>query len=267
MPQWLLGEVVAGVQKRKGLGAGIRGRWRPAEVILVVAIQRRAAARVARVEQEVLHVDRDELLGAGNFVQVGAAGNLSVVLLALAATADVLRPAGEVEQSRVITQRETAPVLATALIGNADQPGTVEAPGAALDQRAFGVWPEACAVINVGDFVQHRGEQFLAHSAVGAMGLLFGRAAVGETGEQFAVQIEFGDQGCLAIGVAGHVIGPADIDAPIQPFDKTRRQGLHGFIDQRLAGLLLGGAQTVGLEPQLQAGVGAVAKQQQRPGQ
>ena len=136
-----------------------------------------------------------------------------------------------------------------------------------MDQRALGGGPQTRAVINVGELVQHGCQQLLAHGAVRAIGLFFGRAAVGEAGEQFAVQVEFGNQGRLAVGVAGHVVGPADVDAPVQLFDEAGRQLLHRFIEQRLTGLLLGGAQTVGLEPQLQAGVGAVAKQQQRPGQ
>ena len=260
VPQWLLGEVVTGVQKREGLAASVFGRWRPAEMLLVIAVQRGAAAGVARVEEEVLHVDRDELFRAGNLVEIGAAGDLPIVLLTLTATADVLLPTGEVEQARIIAEGKATAVLATAFIWDAYQPGAVEAAGATLDQRALGVWPQAGAVINVGDFVQHRGEQFLAHSAVGAIGFFFRGAAIGEAGEQFAVQIEFGNQRRLAVGIGRHVVGPADIDAPIQPLDKARRQFLHRLIDQRLAGLLLGGAQTFGLEPQLQAGVGAVAK-------
>jgi hypothetical protein len=43
--------------------AQVSCRRRPAEVLLVVAEQRGAAAGVARVEEEVLHVDRDELQG------------------------------------------------------------------------------------------------------------------------------------------------------------------------------------------------------------
>jgi hypothetical protein len=260
LPQRLLGKVVTGIEKREGLAASVLGRWRPAEVFLVIAIQRGATAGVARVEEEILHVDRDELFRAGDLVQIRAAGDLPIVLFALTATTDVLLPTSEVEQARIIAEGEAPTILAPAFVGNADQPGAVEASGAALDQRALGVRPQACTVVNVGDFMQHRGEQFLAHSAVGAIGFFFGRAAVGEAREQFAIQIEFGNQRGLAIGVAGHVIGPADIDAPIQPLDKARRQLLHRLIDQRLAGLLLGGAQTVGLEPQLQAGVGAVAK-------
>jgi hypothetical protein len=43
--------------------------------------------------------------------------------------------------------------------------------------------------------------------------------------------------------------------------------GLHRFIEQCLAGMLLGRAQAIGLEPQLQAGLSRVAQQQHHPGQ
>lgn len=170
LPQRLLGEIVAGIEKREGLAASVLGWRRPAKVFLVIAIQRRATAGVARVEEEILHVDRNELLGTGDLVQIRAAGDLPIVLFTLTTPADVLLPAGKVKQARVIAESEAATVLTTALVGYTDQPGAVAASGAALDQRTFGGWPQACTVINVGDFMQHRGEQFLTHSAVGTIG-------------------------------------------------------------------------------------------------
>ncbi|MNP04588.1 hypothetical protein D3C76_965070 [compost metagenome] len=115
--------------------------------------------------------------------------------------------------------------------------------------------------------MQHSGQHFPTHGAMGAMGFFARGAAIGETGQQIAVQIELGHQRCLAVGIARHVIGPADDDTPVQLLDETWRQRLHGFIKQRLAGLLLRGRQTFGLELQLKACVGRVAKQQQGPGQ
>ena len=100
----------------------------------------------------------------------------------------------------------------------------------------------------MGEFVQHRGEHLPAHGAMGAIGFFGGGAAVGEAVEQVAIQVEFGHQRRLAIGIAGHVVGPADVDAPVELLDEPRRQRLHGFIKQRLAGLLLRGAQAFGLE-------------------
>ena len=120
--------------------------------------------------------------------------------------------------------------------------------GTALNQRALRIRPEARAVINVGQLMQHRGEHFPAHGAMGAIGFLGRGAAVGEAGQQLAIQIELGNRRRLAIGIAAHVIGPADVDAPVQLLDEPRRQCLHGFIKQRLAGLLLRGAQAFGLE-------------------
>ena len=96
--------------------------------------------------------------------------------------------------------------------------------------------------------MQHRRQHLAAHGAMGAIGLFACGAAVGEAGQQVAIQVEFRHQRRLAVGVAGHVVGPADVDAPVELLDEARRQSLHGFIEQGLAGLLLGGTQTVALE-------------------
>jgi hypothetical protein len=135
---------------------------------------------------------------------------LPIVLLALATAADVLRPAGQVEQARVVAEGETAVGLATALIGQANQAGDVVLAAAALDQRALVLGPQARTVIDVGQLMQHSGEHFPAHGAVGAVGLLGGGGAVGEAGQQLAVEVQLGDQRRLAVGIGGHLIGPAD---------------------------------------------------------
>jgi hypothetical protein len=57
------------------------------------------------------------------------------VLFAFAATADVLRPTGEVEQARVIAEGEAAVILATAFVRQADQPGDAVLAAAAANQR------------------------------------------------------------------------------------------------------------------------------------
>ncbi len=103
LAQWRLGEIVTRVQERVGGGAGVLLWRRPAEVFLVIAKQRGATAGVAWVEEKVLHVDGHELQRAGGFVDVRAAGDLMVVLLPFAATPHVLRPAGKVQQARVVT--------------------------------------------------------------------------------------------------------------------------------------------------------------------
>ncbi|MNQ83290.1 hypothetical protein D3C85_983660 [compost metagenome] len=108
LAQWCLGEVVASIEEGEGFAAGVFGGGCPAEVFFVVAVQGRATAGVTRVEEEILHVDRDKLLRAAGFVDVRAARDLTVVLLAFAATANVLLPTGEVEQARVIAEGEAA---------------------------------------------------------------------------------------------------------------------------------------------------------------
>ena len=253
-----LGEIVTGVEECVGLGAGVLLGRRPTEVILVVAEQRGAAAGVARVEEEVLHVDRDELQGAAGFVDIGAARDLAVVLFAFTATADILRPTGEVQQARIIAEGEASVILATAFIRQADQPGDAVLAAAAANERALTVGPQARTVIDVGQFMQHSGEHFPAHGAVGAIGFTGGSAAVGQAGEEVAIEVQLGHQGSLAVSVVGHLVGPADIDAPVKLLDKARRQGAHRFIEQCLAGLLFSRAQAFCLEPQLQAGVGCV---------
>ncbi|MNP61537.1 hypothetical protein D3C76_1567340 [compost metagenome] len=110
-------------------------------MLLVIAVQCGTAAGVARVEEEVLHVDRDELLGAARFIEIRAAGDLAVVLFPLTAPADVLWPAGEVQQPRIIAESEAAVVLTPAFIGKADQPGAAVTSSATLDQRTLGIGP------------------------------------------------------------------------------------------------------------------------------
>lgn len=118
----------------------------------------------------------------------------------------------------------------------------------------------------MGQFVQNGGEHFPSHGAVGAMGLLRRGAAVDKAVEQVAIEVQLRHQRGLAVGVGRHLVGPADIDASVQPLDEARRQRLHGFIEQRLAGLLLRRAQSFDVEVQLQAGLGHAAREQQDPG-
>ncbi|MNR35256.1 hypothetical protein D3C85_1530880 [compost metagenome] len=122
LAQGLLGEIVTGIEERHGLRAGFAVGGHPAKVFLEIGKQGRAAAAVAWVEQEILHVDRDELLGAARLVDVRAAGNLSIVLFALATTADVLRPAGKVEQAWVVAEGKASIGLTATFVGHADQP-------------------------------------------------------------------------------------------------------------------------------------------------
>ena len=114
--------------------------------------------------------------------------------------------------------------------------------------------------------VQDGSEHLPAHSAVGAVGLQAGSGTIGQPGQQLAIKVQLGGQRSLAVSVGGHVIGPPHQDLPVQLFDKTRWQSLHGFIKQGLAGLLLGRAQALGLELQMQRGLGAAGNQQQATG-
>ncbi|MNM85929.1 hypothetical protein D3C81_980700 [compost metagenome] len=150
--QRLAGEVAAGIDERQALGAAVLLRC-PAEVFAQVLVQRRTAAAVARVEEEVLHVDRDVLLGAAQFIAVGAAHELAVVLLALAASAHVLLPAGQVEQARVVAEGEAALGLATACFGQADLAQRTLLALATGDQRVLGAGPQPGTVVDMGEFV------------------------------------------------------------------------------------------------------------------
>ncbi len=90
-------------------------------MFFVVAIQCGTTTGVAWVKEEVLHVDRDELFRTAGLVDIRAADDLSVVLLAFATAPDVLRPAGQIQQARVIAEGKTSRRLATALVREADQ--------------------------------------------------------------------------------------------------------------------------------------------------
>ena len=157
---------------------------------LVVAVEGWAATGVGRVEEEVLHVDRYKLFGVGDFVKVRAANDLVVVLLALATASDILLPAGQVEQPWIIAEGEAAFGLAAALIGQANDSGAVALSAAAQDQAALCGGPESGAVVDVGQFVQHSGEHFPAHGAVGTVGLQGGGRTVGQPGQQLAIEVQ-----------------------------------------------------------------------------
>src|SRR5690606_32683796 len=98
------------------------------------------------IEQEVLHVNRDELARVAQLVGVGAARHLAVAVLAGAAAPDPLRPAGQVEQARVVAEAEAAPGLPAAEVALADRAGTGEAGVAAPLLQALGRGPQAGAV-------------------------------------------------------------------------------------------------------------------------
>ncbi|MNE13027.1 hypothetical protein D3C80_1058530 [compost metagenome] len=156
LAQGRFGEVVTRVQKGQRLRAG-RVLRSPIEMCLQVVLQCGSTAGEARVKEEVLHVDRDELLRAAQFITVGAARHLVVMLLALPSPADVLRPACQVEQARVITEGKAPLGLTAALFGQAYLTLAAHVSGALIDQAPFSALPEARAIINVSQLVQYCG--------------------------------------------------------------------------------------------------------------
>ena len=66
--QRLQGKIVAGVEEGEAFRALVFGFGRPVEVYVEVAVQRRAAASVGGVEQEVLHVHRHKFFGVADLV-------------------------------------------------------------------------------------------------------------------------------------------------------------------------------------------------------
>ncbi|MNF62628.1 hypothetical protein D3C84_443120 [compost metagenome] len=262
LAQGLLAEVAAGVQV--GVAAGALGAIRrgPAEVFAVVAVERRAAAGIGRIEEEVLHVHRDELARILQFVDVRAARHLVVFRFALAAFADVLGPAGEIQQARVVAEGEAAPGLAPAVAGESDQAIAPGLGAAAELLRSVGSGPEPGAVVEVGQFVDHGGDHLAAHRAMDAMGLLPGRAAVGEGGQQAPVERQGIEAGGAAVAVFRQVIAPADFHRAIQALGKGRRQGGAGLIQELLAGLALLRRQALRVQLQAQVGLGRGRNQQ-----
>ncbi|MCY1284706.1 hypothetical protein D9M70_336210 [compost metagenome] len=261
LAQWLAGEVAAGVEV--GVARWAVGALRAlAEAFGVEPVERRAAAGVARVEEEVLHVHRDEFARVAQLVGVRAAQDEAVVRLALAVLAGVLRPAGEVEQARVVGEGEAAPGLDAALAGFTGASQRFPARAAAADQAGFGGRPQPRAVVQVGQFVEQGGEQFAAQGAVAAAGLLGCRAAVGERGEIAAAQGDgIGAQGA-AHAVAGQVVAPFDADAAVQAFDECLGQPLQRLVQQLLAGAALRRGQALVLQVEAQGCVGAAGQQQ-----
>ncbi|MCY1410919.1 hypothetical protein D9M71_262980 [compost metagenome] len=166
----------------------------PAEVFAEVLIQRRATAAVARVEEEILHVDRDVFLGAAQLIAVGAAHELAIVLFALASSAHVLLPPGQVEQAWVVAQGEATLGLPAAFFRQADLAQRALLALAACNQRILDAGPQAGTVVEMGELVQHGGQQLFTHRAMWAVGALSGGAAIGEAGQQAAVELEGGYQ-------------------------------------------------------------------------
>ncbi|MND75337.1 hypothetical protein D3C80_669500 [compost metagenome] len=262
LAQGLLAEVAAGIQIGEAAGAIGAVRRRPAEMFAVVAVERRAAAGIGRIEEEVLHVHRDELARILQFVDVRAARHLVVFRFALAALADVLGPAGEVQQARVVAEGEAALGLAPAVAGQSYR-AVAPGPGAAAEQlRPVGGGPEPGAVVEVGQLVEHGGEHFAAHRAVDAVGLLPGRAAIREAGQQAPVERQGIEAGGAAVAVLRQLKAPADFHLTIEALGEGRRQRGACLVEQLLAGLALLRGQALGVQHQAQVGLDGGSNQQ-----
>ncbi|MDT4855422.1 hypothetical protein FQZ97_897750 [compost metagenome] len=124
-----------------------------------------------------------------------------VFRFALAAFADVLGPAGEIQQARVVAEGEAAPGLAPAVAGQANQAVAVGLVAAAEQLGALRGGVQARAVVEMGQLVEQGGEHLAAHRAVHAAGLLGRRAAVGESRQQVAVEDQGVETGGAAIAV------------------------------------------------------------------
>ncbi len=234
-------ELAAGV--KEGIARRTVSRLRcPAEVLAEVAVQGWAAAGVAGVEQEVFEVHRDEFQRAGQLVGVGTARQLRVVLFAQAAFANPLRPAGQIEQARVIAEGEAAVGLPAAVVRQADLPEIAGALTAMTLQQVLIRRPQARAIVQMRHFMNDGGEQLAACRAVGSIGLFLGSAAVGERRQQATVEFQALAAGA-AIGLFRQVVAPLHAHLAIEALHQARGQGGHGFVQQRLAGGALFGVQ------------------------
>lgn len=268
LAQRLLAEVAAGVEVGEALRTGTVFR-RPAEALLVVAVERRAAAGVAGIEEEVLHVHRDELARIAQLVDVRAAQYEAIVRLAPPALAGALRPAGEIEQARVVGEREAAPALPAAIGGLGDSAEGFFLARAAADLAFFLRRPQARAIVDVGQLVQQGRQQLAPLGAVHAPGLAAGGAAVGKIGQVLAVQRDALRTTGLAHAVGGQVVAPLDLDLAVQAFAEGRRQLVRGFVQELLAGLALRRVQLRRVEFQAQGRrrvAGSAEGQRQQPG-
>ena len=107
-----------------------------------------------------------------------------IVVLARTTPADLLWPAGQVEQQRIIAQGEAPRRLAAAMLGQTNRAQTLLALTALALQLPLGLRPELGAVIQVSELVQHRRQQFAAFAAMGPGRLAGDAAAIAEGGQQ-----------------------------------------------------------------------------------
>ena len=159
-----------------------------------------------------------------------------------AALADPLRPAGQVEQARVIAEGEAAVGLPAAVVRQADLPEIAGALTAMALQQVLIRRPQARAIVQMRHFMNDGGEQLAAYRAVGSIGLFLGSAAVGERRQQAAVEFQAIATGA-AIGLFRQIIAPLHAHLAIEALHQAGWQCGHGFVQQRLAGGALLGVQ------------------------
>ena len=166
--QRLAGKIAPGIQVGQPLCTRLLVAGRPGEMRTQITRQQRPSTGVAGIEKEVLHIHREKLARITQLVAVRTARDLMIVLFTRATLANLLRPAGQIEQLRVITQGKAPRRLPTTIIRQANGAQALLALTALALQLAFGLRPELGAVIQVGELVQHGRQQFAAYTAVRA---------------------------------------------------------------------------------------------------
>ncbi len=103
--------------------------------------------------------------------------------------------------------------------------------------------------------MQHRGQQLAVLGAVGSTGLDTGVAAVHQTGQQAAIEQQIAPIR-LAIGFFQQLAAPAHRNAFVERRLEFGWQQCLGLIQQLLGGLDLRGRQALGVEFEVQGGLG-----------
>ena len=111
---------------------------------------------------------------------------------------------------------------------------------ALADVAALGRRPEAGAVVEVGQFMQQGGQQFLALGAVRATGAIFCRRAIDQLRQQLGVELDAAETTDLAVDLRGQSSAPADPHFSVQLLDEVRGQCGHRLVQQGLARLAFG---------------------------
>src|SRR5690554_7820346 len=109
-----------------------------------------AAAAIFRIEQKVLQIDGDELLGILQLIRIRCAQPLMIDPFAQIPTTDLLRPTGEIQQAWRVTQRITPIGLPTAMRGQSRLALGLESSAAMAQPKRLGGVPIAALIIQMG---------------------------------------------------------------------------------------------------------------------